>query len=87
MDLGLTGATAVIIGGTKGMGRATAELFACEGARVAVLARNPAELKETVAAPQGLRSPCATEPSVQATVRACLAEPIVRLIGQPESRK
>lgn len=47
MDLGLEGATAVVTGGTKGMGRATAELFAAEGARVAVLARDPEELEAT----------------------------------------
>ena len=49
MDLGLSNATAVVTGGTKGMGRATAELLASEGARVAVLARSPEELDETVA--------------------------------------
>jgi NAD(P)-dependent dehydrogenase (short-subunit alcohol dehydrogenase family) len=49
MDLGLKDATAVVTGGTKGMGRATAELFATEGARVAVLARHAQELEATVA--------------------------------------
>jgi len=38
MDLGLAGATAVVTGGSKGMGRSTAELLAAEGAKVAVLA-------------------------------------------------
>ena len=47
MDLGIRGRTAVITGGTRGMGRATAELLAREGARIAVLARNEAELAET----------------------------------------
>lgn len=48
MDLGLTGATAVVTGGTKGMGLATAEVLAGEGASVAVLARGRASLDQTV---------------------------------------
>jgi 3-oxoacyl-[acyl-carrier protein] reductase len=50
MDLELAGAAVVVSGGSKGMGRAAAESIAAEGARVAVLARSPAALDETVAA-------------------------------------
>ena len=50
MDLGLAGATAVISGGSKGMGRAAAECLAGEGAKVAVLARTKTALDETVEA-------------------------------------
>jgi len=39
MDLGLAGASAVVTGGSKGMGLAIAETLAAEGARVAVMAR------------------------------------------------
>ena len=49
MDLGLEGATAVVQGGTQGMGRAAAECFAADGAKVAVLARTQADLDVTVA--------------------------------------
>jgi 3-oxoacyl-[acyl-carrier protein] reductase len=49
MDLGFSGATAAVTGGTKGMGRAIVEILADEGARVAVLARGQAALDETVA--------------------------------------
>ena len=49
MDLGFAGATAVVQGGTQGMGRAAAECFAADGARVAVLARTQADLDATVA--------------------------------------
>jgi 3-oxoacyl-[acyl-carrier protein] reductase len=49
MDLGLAGATALVQGGTQGMGRAAAECFAADGAKVAVLARTQADLDATVA--------------------------------------
>ena len=58
MDLGLGGATAVVTGGSKGMGRAIAERLAAEGARVAVLARGRRALDETVDA---LHRPGATD--------------------------
>lgn len=49
MDLGLDGCVAVVTGGSKGMGRAIAQAFADDGARVAVLARGQEALDETVA--------------------------------------
>ncbi|ROO85159.1 NAD(P)-dependent dehydrogenase (short-subunit alcohol dehydrogenase family) [Actinocorallia herbida] len=57
MDLGLGGAAAVVTGGTKGMGRAVAEVLAAEGARVAVMARGRAALDETVDALRGKGAP------------------------------
>jgi 3-oxoacyl-[acyl-carrier protein] reductase len=50
MDLGLKGLNVLVTGGTKGIGRAAAELFAGEGAHVSICARNADEVKETVAA-------------------------------------
>ncbi|MCF3935470.1 SDR family oxidoreductase [Acuticoccus sp. M5D2P5] len=50
MDLGLKGMKALVTGGTKGIGRHCAEIFAAEGASVAVCARNKDEVAETVAA-------------------------------------
>ena len=46
MDLGLAGATAVVTGGSKGMGLAIATTFAEEGAKIAVMARGAAALGE-----------------------------------------
>jgi NAD(P)-dependent dehydrogenase (short-subunit alcohol dehydrogenase family) len=57
MDLGLRDATAVVTGGSSGMGRAAAECLADDGARVAVFARRQAELEETVAALRRRGSP------------------------------
>ena len=49
MDLGLANAAVVISGGSKGMGRAAAEAFAAEGAKVGVLARGQEAIDETLA--------------------------------------
>lgn len=49
MDLGLKGLNVLVTGGTKGIGRHTAEIFADEGANVSICARNADEVKETVA--------------------------------------
>src|SRR5947208_16115581 len=57
MDLGLNNATAVVTGGSKGMGRAIAECLAAEGARVAALARGKEALDETVEALRSAGSP------------------------------
>lgn len=50
MDLGLRGQVAVVAAGSKGLGRAIAQGFAAEGARVAICARNETALRETAAA-------------------------------------
>ena len=40
MDLKLAGKTALITGGSKGIGRATAEIFAAEGCNVILVSRS-----------------------------------------------
>ena len=57
MDLGLADARVLVVGGSRGMGRAAAETFASEGARVAVLARASQALDETVAHLRSAGSP------------------------------
>jgi 3-oxoacyl-[acyl-carrier protein] reductase len=49
MDLGLKGLRAVVTGGSKGIGRRAADIFAQEGAHVAICARNAGEVQATVA--------------------------------------
>lgn len=46
MDLGLQGKRAIITGGSKGIGLATATRLAVEGASVAIIARRPDALQE-----------------------------------------
>lgn len=46
MDLGLRGRSVLLVGGTRGIGRASAELLGEEGARVALVARDPAALDD-----------------------------------------
>ncbi len=50
MDLGLADHTYIVTGGTRGLGRATAEVLVAEGARVVVSSRSQESVHETVAA-------------------------------------
>lgn len=62
MDLKLKGLNALITGGTKGIGRAIADLLADEGCNVAICARDPAGVTSAVGA--------LAEKNVRATGRA-----------------
>lgn len=73
MDLGLKGSAAVVTGGTKGMGRAIANAFADDGARVAVLARGSEAIEDTVVELRRRGSPDAVGLSVDVTDSAAIA--------------
>jgi 3-oxoacyl-[acyl-carrier protein] reductase len=49
VDLGLTGRVAVVTAASKGLGRATAQALAAEGARIVLNSRNAAALSELAA--------------------------------------
>jgi NAD(P)-dependent dehydrogenase (short-subunit alcohol dehydrogenase family) len=77
MDLGLAGAAVCVQGGSKGMGRAAAECFARDGARVVVLAREATAMEDTVQSLRRLGSPDAWSIAIDlrraATVDAAFA--------------
>ncbi|MGG6313184.1 SDR family NAD(P)-dependent oxidoreductase [Paenibacillus macerans] len=61
MDLGLHGKKAIVTGGSKGIGLATAMALAAEGAQVAIVARNAGPLRE---AADAIRAKTGAEPLV-----------------------
>lgn len=68
MDLGIEGKAALVVAGSRGLGRATAEALAAEGVRVMVSSRDGASLSEVSSS---LRATGATV----ATTTADIAEP------------
>ena len=48
MDLGLKGKKVILTGGSRGIGRASLEIFAEEGCDIAFFSRNPDQVAETV---------------------------------------
>jgi NAD(P)-dependent dehydrogenase (short-subunit alcohol dehydrogenase family) len=57
MDLGFAGATAVVAGGTRGIGLATALCLAADGCRVGLIGRDEAQLQEAATALAGAGCP------------------------------
>jgi 3-oxoacyl-[acyl-carrier protein] reductase len=81
MDLGIAGKVAFVAGGSKGMGRASAELLAQAGCPVAVVARGQADIDEVVKGIRdgggkaiGFSADLATRDGVKAALAALEAE-------------
>ena len=80
MDLGLQDCRALIVGASKGLGRACARSLANEGARVFICSRNTEELKRA-AAEVGVADYAAADVSRPADVKRIVAEAIAALGG------
>ena len=76
MDLQLNGKHVLITGGSKGIGLACADVFLQEGARVSLVARNPATL---LAGAQALRTSWPHAAGQIATFAADLKDPVAAL--------
>src|ERR1700710_1877997 len=74
MDLGFAGSTAVVTGGSKGMGLAIAETLAAEGASVAVMARGRGALDAAVASLREAGAPDAVGISVDMSDATSIAD-------------
>lgn len=87
MDLGLGGEPIVIVGGTQGMGYATAELLAAEGAALALIARDvergeaKAKVLRDLGADVIVRGADATRPGAVEDAVASAADHFGRLYG------
>lgn len=75
MDLGLTGARALVTGASRGIGLAIADALAAEGAHVALLARGQEGL-DAAAAQVGRHGSTVLTRAVDVTDRAALAEAV-----------
>lgn len=67
MELGLEGRAYVVGGGSRGLGRAVAEVLVAEGARVVLLGRDEGALAEAVAALGERAAACAADITDQGT--------------------
>ena len=73
MDLGLSGKSVLITGGSKGIGLACAKVFAAEGCRIHLAARDPARLESARAALGGKTTVHAVDLRDGAALRALAA--------------
>lgn len=83
MDLGLSGARAIVTGSTKGIGRAIAETLLDEGAAVAICARDADGVAATVAELSGRGAVWgrAVDAGDEASLRSFVADAIAHLGG------
>ncbi|WP_068166780.1 SDR family NAD(P)-dependent oxidoreductase [Rhodococcus phenolicus] len=79
MDLGLGDAAAVVVGGSRGMGLASARCLAEEGARVAVVGRSEADVAAAVGELAGRGSPDAVGLVADVRDAACVTSAFAEL--------
>ena len=84
MDLGLQGRTALVMGASRGLGRAIAAALAREGARVAIASRSQERLEEAAAAIGG-GLPSDTSPPTPFVADATDLERLAALPAEVES--
>ncbi|MFC4592015.1 SDR family NAD(P)-dependent oxidoreductase [Sphaerisporangium corydalis] len=77
----LSGKTAVITGGSRGLGRAIAERYLREGARVVCAARNPYDIKEVIDLEPGRCDYVPVDVTSEESVAALMAEAAERFGG------
>jgi 3-oxoacyl-[acyl-carrier protein] reductase len=77
----LAGRTAVITGGTRGLGRAIAQRYLLEGAQVVCAARNPYDIKEVLDLSPGRGAYVPVDVTSQESVTALMAEAAERFGG------
>jgi len=79
VNLGIAGKRALVMGGSRGLGRAVAEALIAEGAKVAICARDEAKLKEAAQAIGATAFPC--DLSVEGAAAKLVGEVIGKLGG------
>lgn len=82
MDLGFAGSTAVVTGGSKGMGLAIAQTLAAEGASVAVMARGRTALDAAVVSLREAGAPDAVGISVDMGDADSIADGFAQVAGR-----
>jgi 3-oxoacyl-[acyl-carrier protein] reductase len=96
MDYGIDGRSALVVGGSKGIGFEVAKMLAAEGCRVAVLARTKADVDAAVAAIRGeggaavgVTADVSNPEQLDAAVREATAEhgPPLIVIGQAKYQR
>jgi NADP-dependent 3-hydroxy acid dehydrogenase YdfG len=78
---GLEGQVVMVTGAGTGIGRATAEAFAGEGCRVALVGRRPEPLEDTAAALRGRGGDCLVVPA-DVSDTAAVEEAVAHVLAQ-----